>query len=360
MRRSSALARPILMTLTAALAGAAVAVAATTPSEGTIGTSVTLDAMDAGTVKPKVSIRAVGTKKKLPLRVVAFTTNTVTATVLTGRAGDYDVLLDTRNGTDEEFPAAFSIRVPDAQALVPAIANPTQGVTVTGVFFGTKRPALKVGGKKVKVTSFADQGIGFNVPTTLRNGVYDVFVKNRVGSDTLVGALTVRNSTVGLVPIKGAAKFTATVSGTAYTGGGRDVPAAEAVACTFREAFGTVMLSSRSSVVAGTVTTQQDFTLEVTADLNDGAFPKTVPATVAVYNRSEIGPPMPSAGNYDLVQSGGMVSVTFQRYVGGRIEGTFSGSINKTGGAPTAPATAVITNGTFIADVVIDAGGAPE
>jgi hypothetical protein len=95
----------------------------------------------------------------------------------------------------------------------------------------------------------------------------------------------------------------------------------------------------------------------VTADLNDGVFPKNLTATSAIYTRSEIGTTMPSAGNYDLMQSGGTVNVTISRYVGGRIEVSFSGSINKTGGSPSSPGVATITNGSIIADVAIDAGG---
>ncbi len=365
MQTDTAASRPTLRSLAAfavaALAGTAAALAGetlpVTPSEGTRGTTITVTATDAGTIKPKAAIRAVGTRKKLPLKVTAFTTNSVSATVLTGKAGTYDLLLDTKNGTDEEFPASFTIRTPDAQSLMPATANPQQTVTILGAFFGTKKPSVKVGRKVAKVTTFTDGGIGFTVPTTLANGTYDVLVKNAVGTDTLVGALTIRNSTVGLVPIKGAAKFTATVNGANYTGGGQDIPAAEAVNCTFREGLGTVMFSSRASSTSGAVTTQQDLSFEVNADLNDGVFPKNLTATTAIYTRSEIGTMMPSAGNYDLLQSGGTVNVTISRYVGGRIEVSFSGTINKTGGSPSAPAVATITNGAVIADVSIDSGG---
>jgi hypothetical protein len=349
-----ALAGPVLVA--AALAAESGAVS---PAEGTVGTTVSVTAADAGTVKPKVSIRAVGTRKKRPLRVTEFTTNSVSATVLSGKAGTYDVVLDTKNGTDEEFAACFTIRTPDAESVMPAAANPQQTVTIVGAYFGTKKPSVKIGRKVAKVTTFTDAGIGFTVPTTLANGTYDVVVKNKVGTDTLVGALTIRNSTVGLVPIKGAAKFTATVNSTAYAGGGPDIPANEAVSCSFREGLGTIVFSSRASRTSGEITTQQDLAFEVNADLNDGVFPKTLTATTATYSRSEIGTTMPTAGNYDLVQSGGMVNVTISRYVGGRIEASFSGTINKTGGAPAAPATAVIADGAITADVVVDAGGVP-
>jgi hypothetical protein len=168
------------------------------PSEGTVGTEITISAQICGEKKPKVLI---GETK---CKVLTFTTTSVSCLLKkvkkTMGPGTYDVTI-IRKGKGVEpivLPNAFEIMGPTIATITPASGPPKAEVTITGSFFGTKKVkafmADGLGGKskKGKVVSLTmdsntgDSQLVILVPKKLAPGPnYDVTVTNKLGEDTL-------------------------------------------------------------------------------------------------------------------------------------------------------------------------------
>jgi hypothetical protein len=178
-----------------ALAGAARAQAIDTvaPGAGGPGVEITIDGngfLNGGTAKPKVFLRDPATLKKTALKVTAFSDTQITAVFNKGLPGERDLVVLPKDGAEIVSAGAFEVMLPDFVAVDsgnPQVdhAQPGAEVTANGDFFGTLKGSLRIGKKKAKVLTWADDAITFQMPPKLEDGFYSVSVKNRVGTDIL-------------------------------------------------------------------------------------------------------------------------------------------------------------------------------
>ena len=99
--------------------------------------------------------------------------------------------------TEEE--AGYTVKAPEIASVVPNSGSIGNQITISGNFFGSKKPKVYLGylskGKPTKkscsIISWGDDAIVFAVPT-LPLGSYDVIVTNSVGSDTLPGGFIIK------------------------------------------------------------------------------------------------------------------------------------------------------------------------
>jgi len=115
-----------------------------------------------------------------------------------------DVIVDpysTIAETEEED--GFSVEAPEIESVDPKTGSVGEQITISGNFFGSKKPKVYLGYMNVKNGKYTKKScsvsswptdptkeegeIVFKVPTGLLPGPYDVIVTNSVGSDTLPG-----------------------------------------------------------------------------------------------------------------------------------------------------------------------------
>lgn len=184
-----------------ALAGAARAQAIDTvaPPNGAPGAVLTIDGngfLNGGTAKPKVFLRDAATQKKTALQVTAFSDTQVTAVFSKGLPGDRDVVVLPKGGAEIVSATAFEVEMPAFAAVDSGLpqadhAAPGAEVTATGANFGTLKGSLKIGRKKAKVLTWADDAITFQMPPKLEDGFYSVSVRNGVGTHIVSFAIVV-------------------------------------------------------------------------------------------------------------------------------------------------------------------------
>ena len=156
--------------------------------KGTVGTELTLADSDFGTKKGKVLIG--GLKQK----VESWSDASVTMIVnkFKGLAVDtpYDVSIQPKEPKDTPaitLPGAFTLKKPEIDPVSTATGSPEDEITINGMWFGTKKGKVYVGGQKCKVTSWSmDPTTGvstakFIVHKKLGAGSYFLEVENKIG-----------------------------------------------------------------------------------------------------------------------------------------------------------------------------------
>lgn len=191
------------------------------PSEGTIGTEVSVTGSGFG--KKRGAILIQGTK----LKVTFWSDSLVKGTLASAKfpPGTYDVSVTTKGAAPVVFASAFSLRGPAVAAVTPSSGLPNDVVEVVGGFFGPKKPTVYLqnsqpaDGKNYKMkvlqlvpgTNGGMDKVVVAIPKKIPNGVYDLSIANRVGSDTHENALTIGETATesygilvnGTVPING-------------------------------------------------------------------------------------------------------------------------------------------------------------
>jgi hypothetical protein len=173
------------------------------PSQGTIGTEITITGQNLGVKKGKV---AIGSMK---CKVLEWTDTSISGLIKkvprTMGPDTYDVTIQPKGKGIGPIvlPNAFSIMGPSIDLIDPDSGSPKDEVTITGSFFGTKKVKAYMGdgigkskkGKVVSLTMDANTGASrlvILVPKKLAPGLYDVTVTNKVGEDTVVGGFTIQ------------------------------------------------------------------------------------------------------------------------------------------------------------------------
>jgi predicted outer membrane repeat protein len=163
-----------------------------TPSEGTVGTEITVIGNGFGDAKGKVLIGTVAAK------VTSWTNTRITATVkkVPLPIGPYDVSITTKAKETFPFDDAFTVKNPELDTLADNAGRPEDKIIVTGNFFGSKKGKvyledLSSGKKKsCKVTYWymnpttGASEIWFLVPKLSKSftaGAYPLRVENKIG-----------------------------------------------------------------------------------------------------------------------------------------------------------------------------------
>lgn len=164
-----------------------------TPSQGTIGTLLTIDGAGFGNKAPKVLLTQGSVK--IPLQVKTFRDNQITAEVKRAKLGAFDVTVQAKGNT-VVAANAFTVRLPANLSFDHTRVGQGELVTMTGDFLGAKQGTILLAGTGATVTSWEDDGVGpgtvtFRIPKTLTPGSYDVEVKTRLGRVSVTNALIV-------------------------------------------------------------------------------------------------------------------------------------------------------------------------
>jgi len=173
------------------------------PSQGTIGTEITITGENLGLKKGKVTV---GTSK---CKVLEWTDTSISGLIKkvpsTMGPDTYDVTVTPKGKglAPIVLEDAFSIMAPSIDNINPDSGSPKEQVTIRGSFFGTKKvkvymdDGIRKKPKRCKVTSLTmDSETGESelkvlVPKGLNPGLCDVTVVNKVGSDTVDDVFTV-------------------------------------------------------------------------------------------------------------------------------------------------------------------------
>ncbi|MBM3984891.1 MAG: hypothetical protein FJ296_04250 [Planctomycetes bacterium] len=166
-----------------------------------VGGVLTIDGLGFGTAKPKVFLLDEATGKKYVLKVTSFSDQQIFAEIKKAVLGELQLNVQP-NGADPFTFDSVVIERPDvgellAEDFVTPIdeASPGLAFYISGEYFGTKRGKLSIGGKKAKVITWAMTGILLEMPKKLANGLWDILLDNKVGTDDET-AITMIGSTV--------------------------------------------------------------------------------------------------------------------------------------------------------------------
>jgi hypothetical protein len=162
------------------------------PTEGTIGTQITITGSDFGTKKGKVFIGGVATK----IATDGWADDRIVSLIakVPPPGGPYDVttnLQPYKITSPMILPDVFTVKNPELDPLLLSNGSPGKAITITGNFFSIKKGKVyleyndKNGQpkkKNCKITSWTMVSITFVVPKGLVAGVaYPLKVTNKVG-----------------------------------------------------------------------------------------------------------------------------------------------------------------------------------
>ena len=183
-----------------------------TPAEGSTGTLLTLSGSGFGSGKPKVFLRSLTDGKRRKLVVESFADDLVTCRVRKAVVGAHDVVLRPKGkgGKLSEGVAleTFEVRLPEPMTISTVCAAPGDELTVDGLYFGSRKGSLRVGGKKAKVLSWetgvsgaegaALDRVRLRLPKKKIDGIQTLSVRNRIGEAALPEPLFVFDEALGL------------------------------------------------------------------------------------------------------------------------------------------------------------------
>ena len=160
------------------------------PMGGTVGTEITFTGSGFGAKKGKVLLGTVG------LKILSWSEDSILAQLLKPLSpGIYDVTVqpkESKGASPIVFHDSFSVRSPDIGSVEPQSGSANDQITIQGLFFGTKKGKVTLGGKSCKVLSWTMvpttevSEIRFVVPKRLNPGTHELIVTTtKVGSDTI-------------------------------------------------------------------------------------------------------------------------------------------------------------------------------
>lgn len=158
------------------------------PSEGSIGTQVTLHG--AGFGAKSGSVKLVGSKgTKATLKVASWSDTQIQTKVSKGSEGTFKFVVKTKAGKKVPASQLFFLRPPKVTSVVPKKASAGESITVAGDFFGETKAnvkgVLKIGGNTAQVSSWSMQKIEAVVPNGSELlGVESLQVLNKIGKFT--------------------------------------------------------------------------------------------------------------------------------------------------------------------------------
>jgi hypothetical protein len=156
-----------------------------TPKEGTIGTEITIAGSGFGTKKGKVLIQNV------TAAVLQWMDGLIRCRLAKSLfPGSYDVSIQPKGGSPVLFDNGFTVKAPEIDSAGPTSGSAGEEVTIYGLFFGTKKGKVTLGGKNCKVLRWTmdpvsgEGEIRFVVPKRLSSGAQELKVTNGVEADT--------------------------------------------------------------------------------------------------------------------------------------------------------------------------------
>jgi len=160
------------------------------PSEGTIGTQLTIIGTGFGIRKGKVLIGGVSTK----IGTDGWNNNRITCTItkVLPEGGPYHVTIRPYRADDITLPNAFTVKSPEIHSLDFYNGATGDPITITGHFFSTKKGKVYLEYEKngqpkkknCKVTSWGMDSITFLVPKTSKSfpaDSYPLKITNKIG-----------------------------------------------------------------------------------------------------------------------------------------------------------------------------------
>ena len=160
--------------------------------------------------KPKVFLLDEATGKKYVLKVTDFTDLQITAEIKKAVLGALTLNVQPKGADPFTFESVV-IEAPDITGLFDELfdleideATPGLPFYIAGEYFGSKKGKLRIGGKKAKVITWAMTGILLEMPKKLANGLWDILLDNKVGTDadeqiTMFGSdVKIGNATLNL------------------------------------------------------------------------------------------------------------------------------------------------------------------
>ena len=177
-------------------------------TEGTVGTEFTITGSGFGLKKPKVFLLYLKNEKpkKHKCKIIEHSDTSIKCRInnkkITPGLCDVKIKPKGSNNPPIILEEAFTIMEPWIVDISPetGIVKTKTEVTIEGYFFGTKKPKVFLGyekkpgkykKKKCKIRSWSmepsagESTVVFVVPKKLRAGVYDVIIKNKIGSHTV-------------------------------------------------------------------------------------------------------------------------------------------------------------------------------
>ncbi len=155
-------------------------IAAFSPSTGPIGIPFTLNGTDFGTYNG-VNTRVKFGEALAPISV--WNDTTIQGTVPGVAAGTYTVTVERQSGANvSAAAAAFTVLLPQAQAIAPSTGPIGIALTVTGTAFGSFAGTytnLLIGGTTAPISVWNDATIVATVPGSLTPGVKEVIVRRQ-------------------------------------------------------------------------------------------------------------------------------------------------------------------------------------
>lgn len=155
------------------------------PSEGTIGREITITGSGFGARKGKVLVGTVA------LKILEWTGSSIRCQLTRALSpGPYDVTIRPKGVSAIVLEDGFTVKVPEIESVEPTSGLAGDEITINGLFFGTKKPKVTLGGKSCKVLSWTkdpttgESEIDFVVPKRLTLGGNELKVANGVGSGT--------------------------------------------------------------------------------------------------------------------------------------------------------------------------------
>jgi hypothetical protein len=159
------------------------------PIEGTIGTEMTITGFGFGTKKGKVFIATTS------LKILDWSDGLIRCLLSRALPPDtYDVTIrpQIKGSSPITIPNGFTAKAPEIDSVGPTSGSIGDEITINGLFFGTKKGKVTLGGKNCKVLKWEMNSttglseIEFVVPKGLDPGTYDLIVTTtKVGSDTV-------------------------------------------------------------------------------------------------------------------------------------------------------------------------------
>ncbi len=166
------------------------------PTEGTMGTQITLKGSGFGAKKGKVLIGGV------PLKVTSWEDGVIKCYVkrVPLPPAVQDVLIQRKEPKGAEvitIPNGFEVKGPEIVWLDRIAGKAGDRVKMVGEFFGGKKAKVYIGGRPAKVASWAMNPVtghseaGFVVPKGLSPGAHDLTLTNKVSTTTWPGGFTI-------------------------------------------------------------------------------------------------------------------------------------------------------------------------
>ena len=187
--------RPLALVAALALSTAAYsAVFSVSQQSLSVGTTFQVNGTEFG---PKPTAWLEFGAKRIPLKVLKGATDTqFTAQVKNiPRNANGECLLRVRpRGVRVPFAfAGMVLELPRPEGVEPASAPAGQEVTISGTFFGTKKPKVRFETRSAKVVSYGDTEIVVRVPDGLSPGLQRIYVQSAAGQGEQGVMFTVSN-----------------------------------------------------------------------------------------------------------------------------------------------------------------------